>query len=459
MARPKKSDAPDLTNRVDLTAGAIERLTCPTGKQQAFMRDTKAPGLRVRVTVAGAKSFVFEAKLNRQTIRRTIGDVKSWGIEQARTEARRLAVELDNGADPREVERQKKADDEAERQRLQSIAVRERVTGLEAWAEYVSEGRKVGFTKRGPWSARHAADHDTMSAAGGLAYKRKSEGVTQPGPLYPLLALPLVKVDVPTVAQWLKDENTHRPARAALAFRLLRGFLNWCAEHPVYSTIAKTEAHKPKEVRRLIRTQVPKDDVLQREHLPAWFAAVLADANPYARAYLLALLLTGARKNELSSLAWVDADFRFGGSMTIRDKVEGLRVIPCPAYLAHILAQLPRRGPWVFGPDGTAPTVGDTAAYNHRKALAVGGLPHVSLHGLRRSFGSLAEWVECPAGVVAQLMGHKPSATAEKHYRSRPLDLLRVWHEKIVSWMLEQAGIKFDPKTVVTGGLHIVSKQ
>ena len=76
MARPKKSEAPDLADRVNLTAGAIERLTCPAGKQQAFMRDSEAPGLRVRVTAAGAKSFVYEAKLNRQTIRRTIGDVK-----------------------------------------------------------------------------------------------------------------------------------------------------------------------------------------------------------------------------------------------------------------------------------------------------------------------------------------------------------------------------------------------
>ena len=89
MARPKKSDAPDLAERVNLTAGAIERLTCPAGKQQAFMRDSEVPGLRVRVTAAGAKSFVYESKLNRQTIRRTIGDVKAWSIEQARIEARR----------------------------------------------------------------------------------------------------------------------------------------------------------------------------------------------------------------------------------------------------------------------------------------------------------------------------------------------------------------------------------
>lgn len=70
-----------LPDRVNLTAGTIERLICPPGKQQAFMRDSEAPGLRARVTAAGANSCVFEAKRNRQTIRRTIGDVRAWSIE------------------------------------------------------------------------------------------------------------------------------------------------------------------------------------------------------------------------------------------------------------------------------------------------------------------------------------------------------------------------------------------
>lgn len=47
-----------------------------------------------------------------------------------------------------------------------------------------------------------------------------------------------------------------------------------------------------------------------------------------------------------------------------------------------------------------------------------------------------------PVGVVAQIMGHKPSATAEKHYTVRPLDLLAKWHVKIEAWILEQAGIE-----------------
>ena len=51
--------------------------------------------------------------------------------------------------------------------------------------------------------------------------------------------------------------------------------------------------------------------------------------------------------------------------------------------------------------------------------------------------------------------GHKPSATAEKHYTVRPLDLLRVHHEKIEAWILEQAGITFNA-AMEPGKLRVV---
>lgn len=65
----------------------------------------------------------------------------------------------------------------------------------------------------------------------------------------------------------------------------------------------------------------------------------------------------------------------------------------------------------------------------------------------------LSEWVEVPAGIVAQIMGHKPSAIAEKHYIQRELDLLHLWHEKIEAWVLAEAGIEFVQNKA---GLHVV---
>lgn len=101
--------------RVKITAGSIERLTCPDDTDQVFLRDTEVPGLSVRATRTGTKSFVFETKLNRKNIRKTIGSVKVWNIEAARAEARRLAVQKDQGIDPREQERKRLEAAEAER--------------------------------------------------------------------------------------------------------------------------------------------------------------------------------------------------------------------------------------------------------------------------------------------------------------------------------------------------------
>ena len=84
------------------------------------------------------------------------------------------------------------------------------------------------------------------------------------------------------------------------------------------------------------------------------------------------------------------------------------------------------------------------------------GLDGLTLHGLRRSFASLCEWLDIPGGVSAQIQGHAPQGVREQNYIRRPLDLLRVHHEKIEAWILEQAGIKFDPKAK-PGKLHAVA--
>src|SRR5690349_4537876 len=107
MARGRSGDGIDLSESHGLTVGRIDALACPPGRSQVFLRDSKAPGLRVRVTTSGAKAFVFEGKLDRQTIRQTIGDVRAWSIADARVEANRLRKMLDDKVDPRHVERER----------------------------------------------------------------------------------------------------------------------------------------------------------------------------------------------------------------------------------------------------------------------------------------------------------------------------------------------------------------
>lgn len=454
MARPKKSEAPDLADRINLTVGAIDRLTCPTGKQQAFMRDSEAPGLRVRVTASGAKSFVYESKLNRQTIRRTIGDVKLWSIDQARTEARRLAVVLDNGLDPREIERQKEADRAAAKDAAVAsakAAERENMTVGEVWGDYIEKRRPF-------WGDLHYRDHIDKAKPGGLPSGRRGGGkqLTKPGPLASLMPLTLKDLDQATIERWAANEGKTRPSSARLAWRLLTVFLTWCAEQPEYANLlpAKNPA-KTKKAREALGKAGTKSDVLQREQLAAWFAAVQQIQNPIIAACLQMMLLTGARPGEVLGLRWEDVNTQWKG-ISIRDKVEGTREIPATPYMLHLMAALPRRNEWVFSSPTSSSGCLTEPNNPHTRACKAAGLEGLTLHGLRRSFASLTEWLEVPAGVVAQIQGHKPSATAEKHYKVRPLELLRVHHERIEAWILEQAGIVFDAMAA-PGALRVVA--
>ena len=429
--------------KINFTVGRLGDFTCPAGKAQAFLWDSKAPGLALRVTAQGSRAFIFQARLrDGQTLRLTIGEpIREDGsgiytIPQAQEQARRLQRLIDEGKDPRRERAEQEANDRAVREADKATRQRLEVTGVMAWEVYCAE-------RQPHWSVRNHADHLAFATEGGRQRKR-AEGKTIVGPLRPLLARPLAEIDAAAVQAWVTRETKTRPARALLGFRLLRAFLNWCAESDGYRLMAQPDACHSKKTREKLGKPAAKTDSLQREQLADWFKALRCDANPVAAAYLQSLLLTGARREELAGLRWEDVDFQWK-SLRIRDKVEGERTIPLTPYVAHLLSWLPHRpkNPFVFTSVGAASGRLQDARANHTRALKIAGLPHVTLHGLRRSFGTLAEWVEVPVGVVAQIQGHKPSAIAEKHYRVRPLDLLRMWHERIEAWMLEQARVDF----------------
>jgi len=421
--------------KVKLTAGRIAAFHCPKDKDQIFLWCSDPAGLAIRATINGAKSYIYQVKIGGKSARLTIGDVKAWSIEGAKTEARRLQVLIDGGFDPREVKAEKEAARKESASVKKSQQARESVMLGMAWAEYI-EARKP------QWSELHYHDHLTSMHAGGVIRQRR-DGKTIPGTLASLGNILLIDLTPEKVEEWARVEVVKRPTQARLALRLLKAFLFWCAKHPIYKTIVTSNAAQSKEAREILGKASVKNDVLQREQLSGWFKAAKQIQNPIISAYLQTLLLIGSRREELASLRWADVDFQWL-SLTIRDKVEGQRVVPLTPYVAHLLSALPRRNEWVFS-SPTAATGRLTAPrVSHYNACAIAGLS-LTLHGLRRSFATLSEWVEMPSGIAAQIQGHKPQGVREQNYIRRPLDLLRKWHVKIEEWILNEAGIKFVP--------------
>lgn len=422
----------------NFTAPRIGTYQCEPGKQQTIHWDAKTPGLGLRVTRTGARSYIFESRLFGKTVRTTIGDTLTWDLGQARKEASRLKTEIDRGVDPRET----MAEARAAREAKAAADAAQAVTVGEAWAVYLKDRRPY-------WGERHYQDHIKKAQSGGQLSVRgtRGRGTTIAGPLFPMMRLKLSELRAPVVEAWAAREGANRATSARLAWRLLKGFLSWCTEQVEFATVADGNAANTKKTRELLGKAGVKKDALQVEQLPAWFSAVRQLPNPVISAYLQALLLTGARPGEILNMRWTDVDVQWK-KLVIRDKVEGEREIPLTPYVAHLLTNLPRRSEWVFSSSLTKP--GKLAKpiskphQIHEKACTVAEIDGLTLHGLRRSFKSLTEWMELPVGGVAQIMGHKPSATAEKHYSVRPLSKLREVHERIEACMLAQAGIDFN---------------
>ncbi len=169
--------------KIAFTAGRVSGFKCPPDKKQAFMWDASAPGLGLRATPSGKPAYVFQGVYQGRDIRITIGNPAAWSIQDAREKARELQRLIDEGKDPRELKREAIAIAEAQRQ--QELA--QAVTVGDLWPTYLVEGRPK---RKDAWKPRYRADLESMAAPGGEP-KKRGQGTTRPGPLYPLLALPL----------------------------------------------------------------------------------------------------------------------------------------------------------------------------------------------------------------------------------------------------------------------------
>ena len=426
--------------KIAFTAGRVSGFKCPPEKKQAFLWDVTAPGLGLRATPAGKPAYVFQSVYQGKDLRITIGSPAAWSIPDAQAKARELQRLIDEGKDPRDLKREAIAAQVKKQAAAAAKVEADKAAALtvgEVWPLYLENGRPK---RKDAWKPRYRADLEAMAAPGGEK-KKRGQGATRPGPLYPLLALPLAAINEDTLKSWYDREAVAGKHQAARALMMFRGFLRWCAARPEYRNLTDRDAGKAAAIVESLPSNTRRTDALEAAQVPGWWAGVEQLSNRTASAYLRALLLTGARREELAALTWANVDFQWR-KLTIADKVDSTRTIPLTPYMAQLLVTLPRVGPFVFASTGKAGRITDARA-SHTQALRHAGIEHLTFHGLRRSFSLLGEAAGAPAGAIAQVMGHKPSATAEG-YRPRSIDALRPFLEQIEAHILNLAGVQFD---------------
>lgn len=443
MARPSKTAPIDFGATHDLTQGLLERATCPPDKTFVLVRDSDRKGLRLRVTQAGGKHWQFEARINGKLFTRALGSWPEVPIADARDAADELRGLARKKIDPRVVEAREKAEQEA-RDAAAAIEAAARakaakaaaLTVGEVWPLYLENGRPK---RREAWKPRYRADLVAMASPGGEP-KKRGQGVTRPGPLFPLLALPLASIDEDVLKVWFDQEAKAGRHQATRALMMFRGFLRWCSGRPEYRSLTDRDAGRAAAILEDLPTNTRRTDVLESAQMRGWWAEASQLPNRTAGLYLQALLLTGARREELAALTWANVDFQWR-KLTLADKVGTTRTIPLTPYLAQLLATLPRVNDFVFASTGKTGRIVDVRS-SHERVLRAVGIEHLTFHGLRRAYKQRGRSV-VPHGAVDQIQGHRPSGTADG-YAILPIDDLRPFAERIEAHILELAGVQFD---------------
>lgn len=147
------------------------------------------------------------------------------------------------------------------------------------------------------------------------------------------------------------------------------------------------------------------------------------------------LMLTGARKNEILSLKWLDMDFN-GKKATLADSKTGFKTIYFPQQAIDLLRRLPKTSSFIF-PSQSASGRLANLQWQWRAVLKAAKLEgRWRIHDLRHGFASSAVNSGGSLPFIGFLLGHKRASTTERyaHVAENPAQaLLDLVAQKIIS--------------------------
>ncbi len=383
-----------------LTKSYIESLVRPEAGKQTIHWDSVQGGLGLRVT-NGSKSFIFQQRINGKSPRVTIGAWEDMSVDDARDRARKLAVLVDDGINPRQ-QMKKDAD----------MSVTLSVVYLR-------------FKSERPLKDRTKFDYDYYVS------HYFSDWVNKP----------LAEIDSDMVmARYKKISLDSGPAQGSVAMRFLRSVINFAratygsaifTENPVSSITAKKAWVK----------NMPKTDHLRMHEINPFLVATRKLENPIMAMYLEFILLTGSRRTEAATLRWADVDFK-AKTFTFSDtKNNTNRVMPITSRVSTVLDNLLKikMGIYVFATVGKAGKVTHISA-PHKSITKVNQLAdtEVTVHGLRRTYATVLESLDCPTYPLKALLGHSMNGdVTTSHYTQINVERLRPWADKYEAKILQ----------------------
>jgi len=393
---------PDYSRRQELTDPKVKSLKA--GLARVEYPDTQVPGLRVIVQPSGSKVWALRTRASGKLEKITLGPVAKYNVEDARNKARETIRERSpkEGADAAPITQAAPALPAAP---VVAVAARPDVATLVAQLQALVPDAATAIaalipspptvpeiTETDPtfgecWNA-YLIDPETMKLRT-LARRKKwadknilpiwrdrpIKTITQQGDVRPIIKA--------------ASERGVAARNEAIAF--LSAFFNWCmlADHAYIATDAspakgfqKSEANSRE--RALIDAEIKT----------LWSGCdAYASGDDFGRVfgpYCKLLLLTGARRTEVSAMEYAEIDFAERLWTIPGDRTKN--GLPLAVYLTDqmlaVLNSVPKvkGSPFVFTTDGDTPISGYSKGKADLDALTP--LPDWTLHDLRRTFVS-----------------------------------------------------------------------
>jgi integrase len=358
--------------------------------------DTIVPGLAIRVTDKGCRTFVLIARFpgGRHWTRRAIGEYGKITLESAREIAREWHALLARGQDPR-----------AERRRTAGTFA----STVAAYIAHIAQQRQMR-------DVQYCLQREFVSRW----RDRPIDGI--------------VRRDVIEVIDTIVARGASSAARNALSY--LRVFFNWARERGVVES-SPCDAIKPG---RLIGKKNIRQRTLSDDELRLFWRATGRLGYPFGPLYRL-LLLTGTRLNEAAEAHWREFDLakRVWTIPPARFKSDSTHLVPLTDDMVALLKELPQREGYLFSAAsgrkltsfGRAKARLDQRMTCTAKALArLRGEEFVEIkpwriHDLRRVVRTHLSQLRVPGEIAELVIGHGRKGIQRTYNLHEALDEMR----------------------------------
>jgi integrase len=209
---------------------------------------------------------------------------------------------------------------------------------------------------------------------------------------------------------------TGGPSAAARGMRCLSAMISWAIWREILETNPCSKVQKLRDNRRERSITTGEAQRLWNVLDEAQSAWVIAPC--YADIIRL-IMLTGARRNEITELNWSEVDLDRSRLVLppVRTKMGSQnksRTIILSEQARTILENLPKLGPYVFMSQISGkPVLGINKAW--LKIREIAALPDVRLHDLRHSFATFAVEDGASLYLVGRALGHANASSTERY--------------------------------------------